>query len=61
MPRMNMLIGQPNYLPQMIGQSYSAPKTNVLPMNKTANIFSLRYAMVDRVSGPRTSCGSCGK
>jgi hypothetical protein len=56
---MNMLIGQQNPLPYMIGQSLQKP--NVLPMNKTANIFSLRYAMVDRVSGPRTSCGSCGK
>ena len=59
MPRMNMLIGQQNPLPYMIGQSLTKP--NVLPMSKSANVLSLRYAMVDRVSGPRTSCGSCGK
>jgi len=56
---MKMLIGQQNPLPYMIGQSLT--KTNALPMNKSANVLSLRYAMVDRVSGPRTSCGSCGK
>ena len=56
---MQMILGQTNNLSQMIGQSLQKP--TALPMNKTANIFSLRYSMVDRVSGPRTSCGSCGK
>lgn len=59
MPKMQMILGQTNNLSQMIGQSLQKP--TALPMNKTANIFSLRYSMVDRVSGPRTSCGSCGK
>jgi len=59
--KMQMILGQTNYLPHMIGQSYSAPKISALPMNKTANIFSLRNSMVDRVSSPRTGCGSCGK
>ena len=61
MPRMNMILGQPQYIPQMIGRPYASSKNPALPMNKTANVLSLRFAMIERVSSSRPSCGSCGK
>jgi hypothetical protein len=62
MARMKMYLGEKNYYPQMLSQSFTAQNTT-LPVGKTGSVLSLRYSMLERVSGPKRAggCSSCGK
>lgn len=62
MPRMQMVLGQNNNIPSyIVGKAYTDSSRNVESMSKGANVASLRFSMIERVSSSRPSCGSCGK
>lgn len=61
MPRMKMLIGQPEYIPRIMNSFSSQNKAVSVSVNNKSNIASLRFSMIERISSERPSCGSCGK
>lgn len=62
MPRIQMVVGQNNNIPSyIVGKAYTHASRNASSMTKGANVASLRFSMIERISSARPSCGSCGK
>lgn len=62
MPRMQMVLGQNNNIPSyIVAKAYTHASRNAPTTTKGANITSLRFSMIERISSARPSCGSCGK